>query len=54
MENDAHFRQSTLRERIVEHIFIGDALRVFWQRDITNVEVLRSDFDAHEYDLVMS
>lgn len=54
MENDAHFRQSTLRERIVEHVFIGDALRLFWQRGITDVEVLRSEFDAHGYDLVMA
>jgi hypothetical protein len=45
MENEAHFRQSTLRERIVEHVFIGDALRLFWQRGIT---------DVHGYDLVMA
>lgn len=54
MGNDAHFRQSTLRERIVEHVFIGEALRLFWQRGITDVEVLRSEFDAHGYDLVMA
>jgi hypothetical protein len=54
MESDAHFRQSTLRERIVEHVFIGDALRLFWRRGITDVEVLRSEFDAHDYDLVMA
>ena len=50
----AHFLQSTLRERIVEHVFIGDALRRLWQRRVTNVEVLRSEFDAGGYDLVMS
>ena len=53
MASDAHFRQSTLRERIVEHVFIGDVLRMFWQCGITDVEVLRSEFDAHGYDLVM-
>jgi hypothetical protein len=54
MDTDAHFRQSTLRERIVEHVFIGDALRLFWQHGVTDVEVLRSEFDAHGYDLVMA
>ncbi len=51
---DAHFRQSVLRERIVEHLFIGEALRLLWTRGVTDVEVLRSEFDAGGYDLVMS
>jgi hypothetical protein len=50
----AHFVNSTLRERIVEHVFIGEALRHLWQRHVTDVEVLRSEFDAGGYDLVMS
>jgi hypothetical protein len=49
-----HFENSTLRERIVEHVFVGDALRRLWQRGVTDVEVLRSEFDAHGYDLVLS
>lgn len=50
---DIHSTHSTLRERIVEHVFVGEALRAFWRRGITDVEVLRSEFDAHGYDLVM-
>jgi hypothetical protein len=50
---DTNFTHSTLRERIVEHAFVGDALRRLWQRGIVNVEVLRSEFDAHGFDLVM-
>jgi hypothetical protein len=49
----AHFSHSTLRERIVEHVFVGDALCALWRRGIIDVEVLRSEFDAHGYDLVM-
>lgn len=49
-----HSTHSTLRERIVEHVFVGDALRTLWTRGITDVEVLRSEFDAHGYDLVMA
>lgn len=53
-DRSAHYINSTLRERIVEHVFVGDALRRFWQRGITDVEVMRSEFDAGGYDLVMS
>ena len=50
----AHSIHSTLRERIVEHVFIGDALRRLWQLGVSDVEVLRSEFDTGGYDLVMS
>jgi hypothetical protein len=51
---DRHFTHSTLRERIVEHVFVGDVLRTLWRRGVTDVEILRSEFDAHGYDVVMS
>lgn len=54
MDSTSHYRYSVLRERIVEHIFVGEALRTLWCRGINDVEVLRSEFDAHGYDLVMS
>lgn len=49
-----HSTHSTLRERIVEHVFIGEALRHLWRRGVTDVEVMRSEFDAFGYDLVMT
>ena len=49
-----HFIHAVLRERIVEHVFVGEVLRRLWQRGVTDVEVLRSEFDAGGYDLVMS
>jgi hypothetical protein len=51
---DRHSINSSLREHIVEHVFIGEALRRLWQHGIVNVEVLRSEFDAHGYDLVLA
>ena len=51
--HSTHSTHSTLRERIVEHVFVGEALRALWRRGITDVEGLRSEFDAHGYDLVM-
>jgi hypothetical protein len=53
-DRTSHFIHSTLRERIVEHVFVGEALRRLWQHGVTDVEVLRSEFDAGGYDLVMS
>lgn len=53
-DHTAHYIHSVLRERIVEHVFVGDALRRLWQLGITDVEVMRSEFDAGGYDLVMS
>lgn len=50
---DMHSLHSTLRERIVEHVFVGEALRALWRRGVTDVEILRSEFDAYGYDLVM-
>lgn len=53
MDATAHFENSTLRERIVEHVFVGEALRTLWRKGVVDVEVLRSEFDAHGYDLVL-
>lgn len=49
-----HAAYSVLRERIVEHVFVGDAMRRLWQLGIMDVEVLRAEFDTSGYDLVMS
>lgn len=52
--DDRAFTHAVLRERIVEHVFIGDVLRALWQHRVTDVEVLRPEWDAHGYDVVMS
>jgi|ERR1035437_295550 hypothetical protein len=51
--DDRHFMQSILREHIVEHVFVGDVLRTLWKHRVTDVEILRPEFDAHGYDVVM-
>jgi hypothetical protein len=43
-----------MRERIVEHVFVADLLRKLWRAGITSAEVLRSEFDAGGYDVVIS
>jgi hypothetical protein len=49
-----HYENSSLRENIIEHMFVGLALKALWYRGKTNVEILRSEFDAYGYDLVIS
>lgn len=53
LTNEAHHIYSSLREKVVEHIFVGEVLRALWRRGIYNLEIMRSEFDAHGYDLVM-
>ena len=40
---------STVGARIVEHIFVGDVLRKVSRLGLTDVEILRPEFDAHGY-----
>ncbi|RWX78385.1 hypothetical protein EPK99_07120 [Neorhizobium lilium] len=49
-----HYSFSSLRENIVEHLFVGLALQRLWAHGIVDVEILRSEFDAYGYDLVVS
>lgn len=48
-----HSLNSTVREKTLEHIFIGDCLRRLWSRGVRDAEVLRADVDAGGYDMVM-
>lgn len=49
-----HHENSSLREIIIEHQFIGAALKALWSAGIVDTEILRSEFDGFGYDLVIS
>lgn len=51
--NIAHSRQSSFREAVVEHLFVGELLRVLWLRGPVHAEVLRPQVDDAGYDLVV-
>lgn len=53
MSEAAHFLESGLREKVIEHLFVGDLLRCFWLQGIRDIEVLRTDVDRAGYDLVL-
>ena len=50
---DDHSVNSGVREKTLEHVFVGDCLRRLWAKGIHDAEVLRADVDAGGYDLVM-
>lgn len=51
--DERHFRQSTRREKVVEHLFIGELLRLFWVQN-ADVQVLKPEVDADGFDVVLT
>ncbi|MCR6733401.1 MAG: hypothetical protein NVV83_04605 [Afipia sp.] len=50
---ESHMRDSSLREKALECLFLGDLLRRLWCQGITDVEVLKPGVDRDGYDLVL-
>jgi hypothetical protein len=48
-----HSFQSSTREKVLEHLFVGDLLRCLWRRGVRDVEVLRPEVDKGGYDVVL-
>lgn len=49
----AHYAESSARENLVEHVFLGELLRGLWRRNIRDLEVLRPEVDSGGYDLAL-
>ncbi len=57
MENpsrDRHYLKSRYREKVVEHIFVGELLRHLWANEVDGVEILTPEVDASGYDTVLT
>jgi hypothetical protein len=50
---DEHSLYSSLREKTIEHIFVGDCLRALWSQGSRDIEVLRPDVDSGGYDVAI-
>lgn len=48
------FKNSSHREKVVEHVFLGELLRYLWVKRIPGVQVLKPEVDASGYDIVLS
>lgn len=51
---ESEYLHSSLREKILEHLFVGEILKSLWLKKIFDVELLRSEVDNVGYDIVIS
>jgi hypothetical protein len=51
--DSSHYADSSAREKLIEHVFLGELLRTLWLRKIKDVAVLRPEVDSAGYDLVL-
>nr|WP_298165728.1 hypothetical protein [uncultured Pseudomonas sp.] len=48
-----HIEHSSYREKLVEHLFVGDLLKQSWCLDRCDVEVAKPEVDNGGYDLIL-
>jgi hypothetical protein len=53
MTSTIHTLNSSYREILIEHLFVGEIMRLLWLRGITQFEVLKPQVDDSGYDLVI-
>ena len=53
MSESAHSRQSSYREALLEHLFIGALLRALWCAGPISAEVMKPQVDDAGYDVVV-
>ena len=47
-----HTEHSSFREKLVEHIFIGELLKMAWKKDTCDIEIAKPEVDNAGYDLI--
>ena len=52
-DSSTDYRESSFREKLLEHVFVSELLQEAWLNRYQTVEVLRSEVDASGYDLVL-
>lgn len=50
---EQHYRQSSYREKLIEHLFVGELLKVSWLRDHCALEVAKPEVDNRGYDVIL-
>jgi len=50
----ARSEHSSYREKLLEHLFIGEVLTYLWLKGVTTAEFLRPEVDSGGYDLVIA
>ena len=49
---DQHFQNSSYRERLLEHLFIGELLKFSWRHGDCALELSKPEVDRSGYDLI--
>ena len=47
-----HFLHSSFREKLIEHLLIGELLKQSWQRGDCSIEISKPEVDRSGYDLI--
>jgi hypothetical protein len=50
---DQHYLQSSFRESLIEHLFIGEMLKLSWQNRDCALEVAKPEVDNSGYDIIL-
>lgn len=48
-----HYLRSSYREKLIEHLFVGELLKFGWLRELEGFEVLSPEVDDSGYDVVI-
>lgn len=49
---DIHYLHSSFREKLIEHLFVGQLLKISWRRGDCALEVAKPEVDYQGYDLI--
>ncbi len=49
---DQHFLHSSYREKLIEHLFVGELLKISWLKRGCQLEVAKPEVDNSGYDLI--
>jgi len=49
---DKHFLKSSFREKLIEHLFIGELLKLSWLEGGCSLEIAKPEVDNQGYDLI--
>jgi len=47
-----HYLRSSFREKLIEHLFIGELLKISWSRTEYSLEISKPEVDASGYDII--
>lgn len=50
---EEHYLNSSFREKLIEHLFVGELLKLAWQSKNYSLEVSKPEVDNSGYDLIL-